>query len=99
MPGPSTIGAPTQRTSRGVVTIFAVEASSTTIVEWAAVSRQARRQSLRIWPGAPQLTMKRLRPELISKASVPAWAWPLAAIGGGRPTSATTTVRPASSRW
>ena len=69
--------------------------SSTARVEWAAVERSAVRQSSSA--RAPQLTTRRSLPTLISKASVPAWAWRSAPGGAGWPKSAMISVPPADS--
>src|SRR5689334_196173 len=70
------------------------EVSAIVSVECAAVARVACVQLAPLVSGAPQLTIRRSEPTLISNASVPACASVDIAAGGAQPTSTTIAVGP-----
>jgi hypothetical protein len=67
-------------------------------VEWAAVVRAASERASPVLCGAPQFVTMRCPPLDISKDRQPAPASEEWRSGGGPPTSAITTVRPACRR-
>ena len=96
--GPATMGVPTNRLKRVSRRKRQEEASFKTAVECAAVARATRCQAFRLVVGMPQFTTMRLRLLENSNDKQPACASLLSAKGGGRPVSAITMLRPASTR-